>query len=756
MFNYRDVLDSDGLIASRRPGYERRPAQIAMAAEVDAAIRKRTHLAVEAGTGVGKSFAYLVPSILYVVEDQVRDYKSDDYFEVPSDEDASESQKPEASPEDRQTEAPSSPDPERSERGSGAGDPVRRVVVSTHTISLQEQLVRKDVPFLNSILPFEFTVALAKGRANYVCRRRFENAERAVAKGSLLDDDRRDEFVRLRKWLAKTSDGSKSELDPPVSFDAWNEINCEQGNCLGKKCKFRDRCFFAKARTRLRNANIIVVNHALLFSDLALKDGAILPNYDVLIFDEAHTMAEVAAEHFGVEVTEYSIEYLLNRLYNDRTNKGMLVEELDKTRGTVLAEPFQNASDRVVDCYIRAESFFDSLREWLNARPSSNGRVLEPHIVDSGLCEGLRALKRSLTVAADMIEDDGRRQEYLAAVDRVTNVVAAIDGWLDQNEEGSAYWLERYKSRGRERISIHAAPIDVAPILREELFGEIPVVITASATLTTGSAASRVARVAEDEIDVSPVAVETGADDEPEETRRAFAFFRRRVGLDGAPARALGSPFNYREQMTLVLAKGLELSPGAFDAEPSERAERNERRLWRALRDYVAETDGGAFALFTNASQMRRATEALEPFFAERNYPFFSQSSGASRQLMVERFKESERSVLFGVDSFWQGVDVPGSALRNVIIVKFPFLSPAHPLVEARLQAIEESGGAPFRDYQLPTAILKFKQGVGRLIRTRTDVGQVVILDERVHTKSYGRDFLRALPDCKLRVDVFQ
>ena len=751
MFTYRDVLDSDGLIARLRPGYERRPAQLAMAAEVDAAIRKRTCLAVEAGTGVGKSFAYLVPSILYVVEDQVRAYNKDDYFEIPDEETSPESPSLDETPESAGVEdAP--PDFAPSEDDRDSKDVARRVVVSTHTISLQEQLFQKDVPFLNAILPFEFTVALAKGRANYVCRRRFANAERAAAKGSLLEEDRSAEFVRLRSWLNKTEDGSKSELDPPVPFDVWNEINCEQGNCLGKKCKYRNRCFFAKARTRLKNAKIIIVNHALLFSDLALKDGSILPNYDVLIFDEAHTMAEVASEHLGVEMTEYSVEYLLTRLYNDRTNKGLLVEELDQTRGGPLAEPFQIASEHVVDCSIRADSFFDSLREWLDARPHSNGRVLEPHIVDNGLGEGLRALKRSLSVAADVVEDEGRRQEYLAAVDRVTNFIAVIDGWLEQSEEGTAYWLESYTSRGRPRISLRAAPIDVAPILRENLFNAIPVVVTTSATLTTGASATRLAKVAEDKIDLAPVAVETGADGESEETRQAFAFFRRRVGLVGAPARALGSPFNYREQMTLVISKGLELTG---DPTSKELAELNERRLWQALREYVEETDGGAFALFTNASQMKRATEALEPFFAERNYPFYSQSGGTSRQLMVERFKESERSVLFGVDSFWQGVDVPGSTLRNVIIVKFPFLSPAHPLVEARLQTIEENGGSPFRDYQLPTAILKFKQGVGRLIRTRSDVGQVVLLDERVHTKTYGRNFLRALPDCKLRVDVF-
>lgn len=753
MFNYRDVLDSDGLIARRKPGYERRAAQLAMAAEVDAALRAKKCLIVEAGTGVGKSFAYLVPAILHVVESQVREYRPDDYFEMPDDD------SPEvAAPSPSDAPLRESRRSELREESPDAVDSVRRVVVSTHTISLQEQLFRKDVPFLNAILPFEFTVALAKGRANYACLRRFAAASRAAEQGTLFENDQHEVFRRLRAWLAETTDGSKSELDPPVPAAVWDEINCERGNCLGKKCRYRDRCFFARARARLRSANVIIVNHALLFSDLALQDGSILPNYDALIIDEAHTIEEVAADHLGVEIRETAVAYLLTRLYNDRTNKGLLVDDLDRTRGGSLFPTFDEAAKRVVDCLLRGELFFDSLREWLEARPSSNGRILEAKIVPNGLGEGLRAVKRALKVAADLIADDERRLEYCAAADRVASFIAALDDWLEQRAEGYAYWLERYKSRGVERIAMRAAPIDVASILRQNLFNVVPTVIAASATLTTGSvSASLTNDYRDDRVETSAIAV--SSERESEATTRAFAFFRRRVGLSGAPARALGSPFNYREQMTLALVKGLELPEGApslIGASPLERAERNERRLWSALKDYVSETDGGAFVLFTNARQMERATKALESFFAERNYPFYSQSEGVSRQLMIERFKESDRGVLFGVDSFWQGVDVPGSSLRNVIIVKFPFLSPGNPLVEARLEAIQESGGSPFRDYLLPMAILKFKQGVGRLIRAKTDVGQVVLLDERAHTKSYGREFLKALPDCKLRLDVFR
>ena len=776
MITFRDVLDSDGLIARRRVDYERRVAQLAMAAEVDAAVRERRCLAVEAGTGVGKSLAYLTPAILYVVEEQVRLFSESpnepDAFEqiIPNDSsetneasgtDASEEDRDSRESDERERDDESSQGPTRVVSlfdSSGENPlPFRRAVISTHTISLQEQLIEKDVPALQAVLPFEFTVALAKGRSNYVCLRRFHNARRNAASGALLESSYQSDFNELASWLETTSDGSRSSVPFTLTFDLWDEICCEQGNCLGRKCRYRDNCFYYRARARLENARIIVVNHALLFSDVAARQGggSILPNYDVLIFDEAHTMEQVAAEHIGFELTSFAVERLLARLYNPRANKGVLIEEFDKIRSDALLRGvYIKALNLVDDCRERTRVFFERLLEWLDKRPGSNGRAREKGIVENGLSEGLRSLSAQLRRASELLEDEGRLKEFQTIKTRVDEYAAAVDDWLQQRAEGFAYWLERSQSKGVPRVSIHCAPIDVAPILRAQLFNKVPTVIAASATLTT----LRSTETTRDEEEIAS-AIAKEPDQESEETRAAFAFFRERVGLNGARARALGSPFNYREQMTLVLAKGLEISEATARLRGLSREERdseNERRLFSALWEYVDETNGGAFVLFTNAQQMRRATDALSAKLVRANYPFFSQADGVARRRMVQMFKESSNSVLFGVDSFWQGVDVPGNKLRNVVIVKLPFLSPTHPLVEARSEQIEERGGSSFRDYALPTAILKFKQGVGRLIRTRNDVGQVVVLDERVHTKSYGRDFLRALPDCKLRVDQFQ
>ncbi|MBR5243181.1 MAG: helicase [Thermoguttaceae bacterium] len=782
-FTFRDVLGDGGLIARRRGDYERRAEQLEMAAEVDAALRERRHLTVEAGTGVGKSFAYLVPAILFAVEDQVRDYRPDEAFpwgpdEAPSGEGASpdspkktgekaalqglseriEAAKAAAS-EILQPQNVADASKSRSafgvlEGGAESTAETRRVVVSTHTIGLQEQLFEKDAPFLSSILPFEFSVALVKGRSNYLCRRRFASAAKSAAGGTLFETEEQKEFERLKKWLETTLDGSLSDLSPAPKPEVWNEICCEQGNCLGRKCPFFERCFYAKARRRLDSAKILIVNHALLFSDLAIRNigGSILPRYDAVVFDEAHTMEQVAAEHLGVELSQYQIDYLLNRLYNDRANRGLLVEEMARVPFGADKETFERAARWVDDCRFRAEEFFASLADWLEARPGSSGRVFERRIVKNGLSEGLARLRDALRNASDSLEDPARRQEYVAARTRVETFLSALENWLGQGEDGFVYWLEKSRFRGRLKIVMKAAPIDVAPILRKTLFNVVPTVVAASATLTTATPKSR-KKGNKSGTDGGGLDAATA-----EETRRAFAFFRSRVGLSDARARALGSPFDYRRQMTLVLARGLELDDAAARRRgigDGERASFDERRFYAALREYIAETDGGAFVLFTSNERMRRATEALFPWFAENEYPFFSQSEGLPRQKMVRAFKETNRGVLFGVDSFWQGVDVPGAALRNVIITKFPFLAPEQPLVEARLEAIEARGGSSFRDYLLPTAILKFKQGVGRLIRTKSDVGQVVVLDSRVHTKSYGREFLRALPDCKIRIDDF-
>ncbi|MCF0234045.1 MAG: hypothetical protein HUK22_03595, partial [Thermoguttaceae bacterium] len=677
MFDFRDVLDAGGLVARRRPNYERREAQLEMAAEVEAAIRERRHLAVEAGTGVGKSFAYLVPAILYAVQDQVREYSGEPF------------------PEDGR---PAAPEPPASDVAKAWSDPIaesaedflvggtsnaletRRAVISTHTISLQEQLFEKDVPFLNSILPFEFTAVLAKGRGNYVCLRRFFAAKKRASDGSLFETDKQHEFARLSDWLKSSADGSLSDLDPGPTAEVWQEICCEPGNCLGRSCKENEGCFYAKARRRLEHAQIIIVNHALLFSDLALRQsgGSILPRYDALIFDEAHTMETVAAEHLGVELSQSVLDYLLERLYNSRTNRGMLQEELRESATNSQAALFRRCEEIVEDCLFRSEEFFADLGKWLAERPDSAGRVREPGIVKNGLSEGLQRLAGALKDAAETIEDPSRRQEYRASALKVEAMASIVVDWLEQRGDEFAYWLEKRefgRARGgvrQTKIVAKAAPIDVAPILRKALFNVVPTVIATSATLAAGVESPTAGRRE----------LEAGDPGESEETRRAFAFFRSRVGLTSVRSRALGSPFDYRRQMTLVLAEGLELSAAAGEARGLDKdalAAENERRLHLALRDYVAETDGGVFVLFTNARQMSRATTALQGWFAEKSHPFFSQAENIQRQTMVNKFKNSTRSVLFGVDSFWQGVDVPGAALRNVIIVKLPFRPPTQP-----------------------------------------------------------------------------
>ena len=411
MFNYRDVLGPDGLIARRRANYERRDAQLAMAAEVDAAIRDRRSLAIEAGTGVGKSFAYLVPAILHVVEDQVRDFSEDPdgaYFpfdaEGEPDAEKTAPDVPAPSPDSAEEYSEDADEPFRVESEESVNadgvTPVemRRVVVSTHTISLQEQLFEKDIPFLNAILP-------------------------AASTGTLFETDLQKELTRIANWLDDCRDGSKSELNPTPAGEVWNEICCERGNCLGRNCKYHDECFYIRARKRLETAKLIVVNHALLFSDLAIRGdgngGSILPNYDVLVFDEAHTMEQVAAEHMGLELTQSSVDYLLTRLYNDRTNKGLLVDEASQFKIGLDREIFIDAEKTVDDCRLRADAFFSDLNDWLDARPGSNGRVMEKNIIPNRLSAGLVSLREQLRRCADSLDDLNRRAEYVSACGRV-------------------------------------------------------------------------------------------------------------------------------------------------------------------------------------------------------------------------------------------------------------------------------------------------------------------------------------------------
>ena len=686
------VLAPDGPLAERYPGYEDRPGQRAMLAAITERFNEGGIAIVEAGTGTGKSLAYLVPAVRWALENQ------------------------------------------------------ERTVVSTNTINLQEQLAGKDLPLVQDLVG-EVKWALVKGRGNYVSIRRAFLASESQA--SLFEDDRSSEIKSILEWIETTEDGSLSDLTFSPAEDTWEEVRSDADICLRAKCPYFQECFYQRSRRRAAAAEILVVNHHLLFTDLAVRratdnytQSAVLPAYQRVILDEAHNIEDAATSHMGVQVTRRGLYRAMSRL--DRRGRGILTAIHEAVGGSdESGELRERLENRVRPALSRARAEVEGLIERLEPfapegegavrlGESGQGEPAESEDVAERLRGALSALgtleretaelraRLELTEGlADVLE--GRILDLRSVERRIGASIHGLRLVLAPGEDAAAFvrWLEARGTGKRANLVMAAAPIELGGLLRDSLFTRAETTVLTSATLTT---------------------------------RRRFDFLRGRLGISAPELEhsdievevsedIVLSPFDFERQALLAIPT--DLPPPV----PGQRG--FDEATTGVLADFAEITDGGLFALFTSYGALRRVARGLRDAGLDGRWPLFVQGE-AERHRLLDRFVTSGRGILLGTSSFWEGVDVPGDPLRGLLIQKLPFRVPTEPITAARMEALQRQGMDPFQHFMLPHAALRLKQGFGRLIRARTDRGAVLILDDRILTKRYGRYLRESLPDAPL------
>lgn len=643
------AFSNDGKLAGS-PQFEYRSQQQHMAELVAGALEKNRALIVEAATGVGKSLAYLLPAATFALEQK------------------------------------------------------RKAIICTHTINLQEQLIHKDIPIVKKVVG-DFHAELLKGRNNYLCPTRLKSAFSQT--GDLFSSSEAAELQLIEEWHRENPTATLSEMDFTPGARLWSMVRSEPHACTPRRCPPGSGCVYQDVRRRMAAADLLVLNHTLFFTLMAsaeetLADDAnfIFPR-DFVILDEAHTIENIAAQAFGIHVSESSVRFELGRLYNPKTRKGFFASVGDS-----------DAIRDVVQAIAMTETFFRNAEAVckFTGTYAKEFRIREPGLVENELALPLQRVANFALKAGDAAKSEGQRLELHDIAKRLGGLRTNLSAFLDQTEDGHVYWAERGTGDHRS-LALHSAPIDVSPKLEEIFFGGGKACVFTSATLSVG-------------------------DDE------RLNYFRNRVGGQKAQSACIHSPFDFKKQMRLYLVKRM----------PEPKDEAYGDAMQDKISHFLGLSQGRAFVLFTSYTQMTAMADRLEDFCLDHGWRLLVQGRGMPRHQLLAEFKKDVHSILFGTDSFWTGVDVPGEALSNVIITRLPFAVPDHPLTASRMEHLEEQGINSFSEYSVPEAILKLRQGVGRLIRTQKDQGMVVILDNRILSKPYGRAFLASLPDCPTEI----
>ncbi|MBK7803156.1 MAG: DEAD/DEAH box helicase [Chloracidobacterium sp.] len=639
------IFGADGLISQFHDKYEYREGQVRMAAAIATAFEDKKHLIVEAGTGTGKTLAYLIPAIAASIKHN------------------------------------------------------RRIIISTGTKNLQEQLMEKDIPFLQKILPTKFTAAYMKGRSNYACLYRINKSDDQP----ILDGiDEVDHFAQVREWSRETQTGDRAELTYlPENLSFWSRVNAKSETCIGQKCPDFEPCFITRMRSRAESADIVIVNHHLFFADLNVRGnqfGKVLPDYGAVIFDEAHLIEDIAADYFGFQTSNYQFDEVARDATNLPIADAIAIAGITKAAGKVvgLAEQFWARFTQGRG----GDGRFPLLPDTFAIRgrdgkpvPSSHGEAY--HALD----DALSRLENDVDVFSEKLP------EADSLVRRIRQGRFDLEFIIKQADANYVYWLER---RGRG-VFLQASPVDVSSLLQDKLFDKVETCVLTSATLSTNG---------------------------------GFSFIRNRLGLSAGTTNTLVAPssFDYQSQAIVYLPKAM----------PDPRSPEFTQMAAAEIVNILHSTQGRAFVLCTSNSSMKALYEIVS---SRVGYPCFLQGT-MSKTGLLERFRGTSNAVLFATSSFWQGVDVQGDQLSCVIIDKLPFAVPTDPLVAARSKFIDDNGGRSFFDYSFTQAVISLKQGIGRLIRSSTDRGVIAILDPRLRTKPYGRDFLASLPRMRITSDI--